>query len=111
MRPGGPPNMQQLMKQAQKMQQQMMAAQEELASAQVDGSAGGGMVKATVTGTGDLVSLTIDPSVVDPEDVETLTDLVVAAVRDASRNAQEMAAEKMGPVTGGMGGMGLPGLG
>jgi DNA-binding YbaB/EbfC family protein len=103
--------MQQLMKQAQKMQQQMMEAQEQLASTEVEGSAGGGMVKATVTGTGELVSLTIDPSVVDPEDVETLTDLVVAAVRDANRAAQEMAAEKMGPVTGGLGGMGLPGLG
>lgn len=111
MRPGGPPNMQQLMKQAQKMQQQMLAAQEELASAEVEGSAGGGMVKATVTGAGDLVSLTIDPSVVDPEDVETLTDLVVAAVRDANRAVQELQAEKMGPVTGGLGGMGIPGLG
>ena len=110
MRPGGPPNMQQLMKQAQKMQQQMMAAQEELANTTVEGSAGGGLVKATVTGAGELQSLTIDPSVVDPEDVETLTDLVVAAVRDASRAAQEMAAEKMAPVTGGMGGM-IPGLG
>jgi DNA-binding YbaB/EbfC family protein len=111
MRPGGPPNMQQLMKQAQKMQQQMMEAQEELASATVEGSAGGGMVKAVVTGAGELQSLTIDPSVVDPEDVETLTDLVVAAVRDASRAAQDLAAEKMGPVTGGLGGMGIPGLG
>ena len=111
MRPGGPPNMQQLMKQAQKMQQQMLAAQEELASAQVEGSAGGGMVKATVTGAGDLVSLDIDPSVVDPEDVETLTDLVVAAVRDASRAAQDLAAEKMGPLAGGLGGMGMPGMG
>jgi DNA-binding YbaB/EbfC family protein len=111
MRPGGPPNMQQLMKQAQKMQEQLMAAQAELANATVEGSAGGGMVKATVTGSGDLVSLTIDPSVVDPEDVETLTDLVVAAVRDASRAAQEMTAEKMGPLAGGLGGMGLPGLG
>ena len=110
MRPGGPPNMQQLMKQAQKMQQQMLAAQEELAGAEVEGSAGGGMVKATVTGAGDLVSLTIDPSVVDPEDVETLTDLVVAAVRDANRAVQELQAEKMGPVTGGMGGLGLPGF-
>jgi nucleoid-associated protein EbfC len=111
MRPGGPPNMQQLMKQAQKMQEHLMAAQAELADAQVEGSAGGGMVKATVTGSGELVSLTIDPSVVDPEDVETLTDLVVAAVRDASRAAQEMTAEKMGPLAGGLGGMGLPGLG
>jgi DNA-binding YbaB/EbfC family protein len=111
MRPGGPPNMQQLMKQAQKMQQQLMAAQEELATAEVEGHAGGGMVKAVVTGSGELVSLTIDPSVVDPEDVETLTDLVVAAVRDASRAAQEMAQEKMGPLAGGLGGMGMPGLG
>ena len=110
MRPGGPPNMQQLMKQAQKMQQQMLAAQEELANAQVEGSAGGGMVKAVVSGSGDLVSLTIDPSIVDPEDVETLTDLVVAAVRDASRAAQGLAAEKMGPLAGGLGGMGLPGM-
>ncbi len=111
MRPGGPPNMQQLMKQAQKMQQQLMAAQEELASTEVEGSAGGGMVKATVTGAGDLVSLAIDPSVVDPEDVETLTDLVVAAIRDASRTAQELTQEKMGPLAGGLGGMGMPGLG
>ncbi len=110
MRPGGPPNMQQLMKQAQKMQQQMMAAQEELANATVEGSAGGGLVKAVVSGSGELQSLTIDPSVVDPEDVETLTDLIVAAVRDGSRAAQDLAAEKMGPVTGGLGGM-IPGLG
>lgn len=110
MRPGGPPNMQQLMKQAQKMQQQLMAAQEELAQTNVEGHAGGGLVKATVTGSGELVSLEIDPSVVDPEDVETLTDLVVAAVRDASRAAQELTQEKMGPLAGGLGGMGLPGM-
>ncbi|HWL36935.1 MAG TPA: YbaB/EbfC family nucleoid-associated protein [Frankiaceae bacterium] len=111
MRPGGPPNMQQLMKQAQKMQQQMLAAQEELGNAQVEGQAGNGMVKATVSGAGDLLALTIDPSIVDPEDVETLTDLVVAAVRDASRAAQELAAEKMGPLAGGLGGgLGLPGM-
>jgi DNA-binding YbaB/EbfC family protein len=110
MRPGGPPNMQQLMKQAQKMQQQMLAAQEELGNAQVEGQAGNGMVKATVSGAGDLLALAIDPSIVDPEDVETLTDLVVAAVRDASRAAQELAAEKMGPLAGGLGGMGLPGM-
>jgi DNA-binding YbaB/EbfC family protein len=109
-RPGGqPPNMQQLMKQAQKMQEQLLAAQEELAAAEVTGSAGGGLVTATVNGSGDLRSLVIDPSVVDPDDVETLQDLVVAAVRDASRAAQELAAEKMGPVTGGLGGLGGPG--
>ena len=106
--------MQQLMKQAQKMQQELLAAQEELAAAEVTGSAGGGLVSATVTGSGELRSVTIDPSVVDPDDVETLQDLVVAAVRDANRAAQELASERMGPLTQGMGGLGgslgLPGM-
>jgi hypothetical protein len=106
--------MQQLMKQAQQMQQQLEQAQTELAQAQVTGTAGGGLVAATVTGTGELVSLTIDPKAVDPDDIETLQDLVVAAVRDANRAVGELAAEKMGPVTGGigegLGGFGLPGL-
>jgi nucleoid-associated protein EbfC len=112
-RPGQQPNMQQLMKQAQKMQRQMLAAQEELAAASVTGSAGGGLVTATVNGSGELQSLTIDPSVVDPDDVETLQDLVVAAIRDANRAAGELAQEKMGPLAGGgggLGGLGLPGL-
>jgi DNA-binding YbaB/EbfC family protein len=110
-RPGGqPPNMQQLMKQAQKMQQELLAAQEELAQAVVTGSAGGGLVSATVNGSGELQSVAIDPSVVDPDDVETLQDLVVAAIRDATRAASELATEKMGPVTGGLGGLGLPGM-
>ncbi|MFL6163695.1 MAG: YbaB/EbfC family nucleoid-associated protein [Jatrophihabitantaceae bacterium] len=102
--------MQQLMKQAQKMQQQLQAAQAELADAQIEGSAGGGLVSATVTGNGELVSLTIDPQAIDPDDVETLQDLVVAAVRDATRRAGELAAAKMGPLTGGMSGLGIPGL-
>ena len=106
MRPGGQPNMQQLMKQAQKMQQQLEAAQSELDETTVEGSAGGGMVTATVTGNGELRSLVIDPRAVDPEDVETLQDLVVAAVRDASRRASELAADKMGPLSG----LGIPGL-
>lgn len=110
MRPGGQPNMQQLMKQAQKMQQELLAAQEELASTEVTGTAGGGLVSATVTGGGELRALVIDPSVVDPEDVETLQDLVVAAVRDASRAAQDLAGQRMGPLTQGMGGLGLPGM-
>jgi nucleoid-associated protein EbfC len=114
-RPGGqPPNMQQLMKQAQKMQQQLVAAQEELAATEVIGSAGGGLVTATVTptmgGAGELKSLTIDPSVVDPDDVETLQDLVVAAVRDANRAAAQLTSEKMGPLAGGLGGLGGLGL-
>ena len=110
MRPGGQPNMQQLMKQAQKMQQELLAAQEELAATEVTGSAGGSLVTATVTGSGELRSLVIDPSVVDPEDVETLQDLVIAAVRDASRAAQDLAGQRMGPLTQGMGGLGLPGM-
>ena len=103
--------MQQLMKQAQKMQQQLAAAQAELAEAEVTGTAGGGLVTATMTGSGELTALTISPEAVDPDDVETLQDLVVAAVRDASRAANQLAATTMGPVTGGLGGgLGLPGL-
>jgi len=99
--------MQQLMKQAQKMQQQMAAAQAELAAAEVTGSAGGGLVTATVSGSGELKSLTIDPKVVDPDDTETLADLVVAAVRAASEQAQALTEKKMGPLAGGLGGLGL----
>ena len=101
------PNMQQLMKQAQEMQQQLMAAQAQLAELEVEGSAGGGLVKATMTGSGDLTGLVINPDVVDPADVETLQDLVVAAIRDASRAASELTQEKMGPLAGGLG---LPGI-
>jgi nucleoid-associated protein EbfC len=106
--------MQQLLKQAQKMQEQVLAMQEQLANTEVTGTAGGGMVTATVNGAGELRALEIDPKVVDPDDVETLADLVIAAVRDASHNAQQLAAEKMGPLTGGLnalgGGLGLPGM-
>ncbi|WP_073480267.1 YbaB/EbfC family nucleoid-associated protein [Streptoalloteichus hindustanus] len=116
-RPGGQPNMQQIVQQAQKMQQQLMAAQQELAEAEVRGTAGGGLVTAVVSGTGELKGLSIDPKAVDPEDTETLADLVVAAVRDANHSAQELAAKKMGPLAGGLGGgmgdlggLGLPGF-
>jgi DNA-binding YbaB/EbfC family protein len=111
MPPGAQPNMQQLMKQAQKMQAQLAAAQEELAATQVEGSAGGGLVQATVSGSGELLNLVIDPRAVDPDDVETLADLVVAAVRDANANAAALQEEKLGPVAGGAGGLGgMPGL-
>lgn len=110
MQPGGVPDMQQILAQAQKMQEQLMSAQEDLANAETTGTAGGGLVTATVTGAGELKSLTIDPEVVDPEDVETLADLVVAAVRDASTSAQQLAQERMGPLAGGLGGLGLPGM-
>ncbi len=106
--------MQQLMKQAQKMQRDLAAAQAELAETRIEGSAGGGLVTATVTGSGELLAVSIDPKVVDPEDVETLQDLVITAVRDATSQASELAADKMGPLTGGLGGglsgLGIPGL-
>ncbi len=112
MGPGGL-DLSQLMQQAQQMQQQLATAQEELADAEVTGSAGGGLVTATMTGTGELIALTIAPAAVDPDDVETLADLVVAAVRDATSNAQKLSAEKFGPLAGGLGegGMDLGGLG
>jgi len=110
--PGGMPDMQAILKQAQQMQEQLMAAQEKLAEAEVTGNAGGGLVTATVSGSGELRSLTIDPKAVDPDDTETLADLVVAAVRDANANAQKLAAEAMDPLAGALGGFGggLPGL-
>ena len=106
-----PPNMQQMLKQVQKMQQDMAAAQEALKNERVEASAGGGMV--TVQVTGDLVvkSIKIDPEAVDPEDVEMLSDMVLAAVNEGLRSAQELAARKLGGVTGGLGGMLPPGLG
>jgi DNA-binding YbaB/EbfC family protein len=110
--PGGQPDMAQLLKQAQQMQQQLVTAQQELAHAEVTGSAGGGLVTATMSGDGELTALTIAPAAVDPDDLETLQDLVVAAVRDAKRAADELAADRMGPLAGGLGGggLGLPGL-
>ncbi|SDN32075.1 hypothetical protein SAMN04489726_6040 [Allokutzneria albata] len=111
MQPGGMPDMQQILQQAQQMQQQLMVAQQELAEAEVTGNAGGGLVTATVSGAGELKALTIDPKVIDPDDPETLADLVVAAVRDASTNAQELAQRAMGPLAGGLGGgFQLPGM-
>ena len=102
------PNMQQLMKQAQQMQQQLMAAQAELAQSEVQGSAGGGLVSATMTGSGELLSLTIDPKAVDPDDVDTLQDLITGALEDAVAKAAALQQQKMGPLAGGLG---LPGLG
>ncbi|TAL19722.1 MAG: YbaB/EbfC family nucleoid-associated protein [Frankiales bacterium] len=102
--------MQQLMKQAQKMQQQLVEAQAKLAETEVEGSAGGGLVSATVTGSGEVLRLKIDPRAVDPDDVESLEDLVVAAIRDAAAKAQELQASTMGPLAGGLGGLGLPGM-
>ena len=106
MRPGGQPNLQQLMKQAQKMQQQMAEAQAELAEAEVTGTAGGGLVTVTMKGTGELSAVKIDPKAVDPDDVETLEDLVLAAVHNAMEAVRELTEEKMGPLASGLGGLG-----
>ncbi|AXK34151.1 YbaB/EbfC family nucleoid-associated protein [Streptomyces armeniacus] len=112
---GGQPDMQQLLQQAQKMQQDLAAAQQELAETPVEGTAGGGLVKATVNGSGELQGLVIDPQAVDTADAtaeetaENLADLVVAAVRDANAAAQELQQQKLGPLAQGLGGMpGLP---
>ncbi len=91
-----------LQRMAQQMQQEMLRIQEELAGTHVDGSAGGGVVNATVTGKQELVSVTIDPSAIDPADAEMLQDLIVAAVNDALRASRELAEQKMSAVTGGM---------
>jgi hypothetical protein len=105
--PPGPEGLdvQQLLQQAQRMQEQLMSAQQNLAETEITGTAGGGLVTATVTGSGELVSVDIAPSVVDPTDVETLSDLVVAAVRDAHAQAQRLAADQMGPLGQGLGGL------
>lgn len=114
MQPGGGLDLQQLMLQAQKMQDDMARAQQELAESEVTGTAGGGMVTATLTGAGELIGLEIRPEAVDPADTETLADLIIAAVRDAQHEVNELAQEMMSPVTGGLGelagGLGLPGL-
>jgi DNA-binding YbaB/EbfC family protein len=100
-----PPNMQQLLKQAQQMQEQLMSAQAELADRNFEGSAGGGAVKAVVRGSNELVSIEIDPEVVDPGDVEMLQDLVVVAVNAAMRAASEEADNRLGGLAGGLGGL------
>jgi nucleoid-associated protein EbfC len=106
------PNMNQMMRQVQQMQADMLKAQEELKHEVVEASAGGGMVTVKVSGELELKELTIDPEAVDPEDVELLQDMVQAAVNEGLRAAQELAANKMGAVTGGLGGAGgLGGLG
>ena len=96
-----------IMKQAQMMQKRMAQVQQELEERRIEASAGGGMVKAVVSGKQQLVSLTIDPKAVDPEDVEMLQDLVMAAVSEALKQSQKMAEEEMGKITGGLN---IPGM-
>jgi hypothetical protein len=112
---GAVPDMQQMMAQVQQMQQDMQDAQEQLKHETVSASSGGGMVTVQVTGDLRVTSVTIAPEAVDPEDVEMLADMVTAAVNEALRAAQELAAGKLGPATGGLdlgdlGGLGMPGL-
>jgi nucleoid-associated protein EbfC len=110
------PDMNQMMRQVQQMQAEMLKAQEQLKHEVVEASAGGGMVTVKMTGELELTDIRIDPGAIDPEDAELLGDMVQAAVNEAIRSAQELAASKMGAVTGGLGGggglggLGLPGL-
>jgi DNA-binding YbaB/EbfC family protein len=106
------PNMQQMMKQVQKMQADMAKAQEELKTLTVQGTAGGGMVTVTVTGDQQVTAVEIKPEAIDPDDAELLQDLVLAAVNEAMRASQEMAGKRMEGLTGGMdlGSLGLPGF-
>ncbi len=104
-----------LLEQAQQMQQQMMNAQQELAESTVDGTVGDGLVTVTVDGTGNLVGVQIRRGSFDPDDTEDLEDLIVAAYRDAKAQADALAAQKLGPLAGGLGGgesggLGLPGF-
>ncbi|HEY8478202.1 MAG TPA: YbaB/EbfC family nucleoid-associated protein [Spirillospora sp.] len=120
MEPGGQLNMQELLQQAQAMQERLFNAQRELAEAEVTGTAGGGLVTATVNGQGEVTGLSIDPKAIDTSDpadtAETLADLTLAAIRDAGREVQRLQQEKMGPLAEGLGGGGglpggFPGLG
>jgi DNA-binding YbaB/EbfC family protein len=105
---GGQPNIQQLMKQAQKMQAQMLEAQEQLAKTELTGTAGGGLVTVTVSGAGEVLGVKIDPKAaagMDADDVETLEDLLLAAIRDGQTQASELGESAMGPVAGGAQGL------
>jgi DNA-binding YbaB/EbfC family protein len=112
--PGGQLNMQQLLQAAAAMQSQLMSAQQELADAEIEGSAGGGLVTVTVNGQGELVDVTIAPAAIDTSDPEetaqTLADLVLAAYRDACQEADDLQQETMAPFAAGLGSGGLPGM-
>lgn len=110
MQPGQQPDMSALLAQAQQVQQQLMEAQEALANAEVHGQAGGGLVQVTTKGSGEIVAVRIDPKVVDPEDVETLQDLILGALSDAAKQVTILAQSKLGPLAGGLGDLGLPGM-
>jgi DNA-binding YbaB/EbfC family protein len=103
-------DMNKMLEQVQQMQAEMVKAQEELASETVEASVGGGMVTVTASGAGEIVSIKIKPEAIDPDDPESLEDLVLAGVNEAIRNAQELMQSRLGGAMGGLGGLGLPGL-
>ena len=104
---GGPQNMNAMLKQAQKMQEDMNAMQEELEAKEYDISAGGGMVKLTITGKKEVKSITVAPEIVDPDDIETLEDILIAAINEAIKTVEEKAAQEMSKITGSLN---IPGL-
>ena len=111
---GGPTNMQAMLKQAQKMQEEMQAKQAELEEREYEVSAGGGVVKVKINGRREVLNIDIAEEIVDPDDIETLSDILVAAVNEAIKKVEDASNNEMGKITGGMGAMGgmmgLPGL-
>jgi DNA-binding YbaB/EbfC family protein len=103
-------DMNKMLQQVQEMQAQMAKAQEELANERVEASSGGGMVRVTATGAGEVVEIKIDKSAIDPDDPEMLEDMVLAAVNEALHNAQDLMQSKLGGAVGGLGNLGLPGF-
>lgn len=107
---GGPSNMQSMIKQAQKIQDDMTALQEQLDAREYEIKAGGGVVTVKINGKLEVLSIDISPEIVDPDDIETLTDIVTAAVNEAIKKVNEVNSEEMGKVTGGLNLPGMPGL-
>jgi nucleoid-associated protein EbfC len=103
-------DMNKMMEQMQQMQSQVQQAQEDLKNETVEATAGGGMVKVTATGAGEIKEIVIDPKAIDPDDPELLADMVTAAVNEALRSSQSLVEAKLGPALGGLHGLGLPGL-
>jgi DNA-binding YbaB/EbfC family protein len=103
-------DMNKMLQQVQQMQEQMVKAQEELAKEVVEASVGGGIVTVTANGSGEIVAIKIDPKAIDPDDPESLEDLVLAGVNQALRNVQDLQQSKLGGAVGGLKGLGLPGL-
>ena len=107
---GGPQNMNNMMKQVQKMQEDMAALQEELDAREYEVKAGGGVVTVKINGKLEVLSIDVAPEVVDPDDIETMTDIIVAAVNEAIKKVNETNSEEMGKITGGLNVPGIPGL-